>query len=268
MAAQERCLFWWLFSFLLIIKGEELGVLKDVKFISQNFHNVLHWKPGNRTENGTMYFVQHQQYGNQWSNKPECWGIRVTCCDLTQETNPYSELFFARVRAFSFNQFSDWTQSETFCPMTDTLIGPPETEVICLEKSILVKLTAPLTFLKKQNKILSIEETYFDIKYNIILSVKAQDQIGLEHKGTYITKNKTFEIQHLSPGTTYCISVRIQASLNENIGVLSKEQCVKLADGFLKLWALKIFQMDWNWIKLMELIKRNISGTSAKFYSN
>ncbi|XP_059838502.1 interleukin-20 receptor subunit alpha-like [Hypanus sabinus] len=204
----------------------ESGAPKDVKFISQNLHNVLHWKLGNGTEN-TTYFVQHKQYGQPWSNKTECWGIRVTCCDLTEETKPYFENFFARVRAFSFNRLTDWTQSETFHPIRDTVIGPPEVEVISSEKSLLVKLIAPLIAV---NGSLSVKDTYLEVKYNIILSVKAQGQANVEYQRTYITNNNSFEIQHLSPGTSYCVSVQTKVSYNDNIGDLSREQCVTLAE--------------------------------------
>ncbi|XP_067841396.1 interleukin-20 receptor subunit alpha-like [Heptranchias perlo] len=207
---------------------------QDVKFISQNFQSVLHWKPGNGSENFTTYFVQHRKYGNQWSNKTECWGIKETFCDLTQETNPLLEKFFARVRAFSLNGFLNWTLSEIFCPMTDTRIGPPETEVISFEDSILVKLIAPHTVLKKGNGSLKVDEIYPEVKYNITVSVKAQDQIGLEDQRTYITKNKTFAIQHLSPGTTYCVSVRTKIS-NDKIGDPGKEQCVTLAEPSIRI---------------------------------
>ncbi|XP_032877933.1 interleukin-22 receptor subunit alpha-2-like [Amblyraja radiata] len=144
MAALERCSFLWLFL-SIIFNSEESRAPQDVKFISQNFHNVLHWKPGNGIENTTLFFVQHQsvisdgfkgimkddfflnsRFGHEWANKTECWGIRVTCCDLTRETILLPELFFARVRAFSFNKFSNWTMIEPFCPMTDSKCISPK----------------------------------------------------------------------------------------------------------------------------------------------
>ncbi|XP_072405720.1 interleukin-22 receptor subunit alpha-2-like [Chiloscyllium punctatum] len=123
---------------------------QDVKFVSQNFQNILHWKTRNETENVITYFVQHRLNGKPWLNKTDCWGIKETFCDLTQETNPFCEKYFARVRANSFNEFSNWTENEAFCPMTDALIGPAETEVISFETSILVKVIAPCTVLKKR----------------------------------------------------------------------------------------------------------------------
>ncbi|XP_078069669.1 uncharacterized protein LOC144493967 [Mustelus asterias] len=200
---------------------------RDVKFISQNFQSVLHWRPRNGANNSTVYFVQHQQHGKQWSNKTECWGIKETFCDLTRETNPIPEMFSARVRSYSFNGFSDWTLSEKFCPITDTLIGPPKTEVISFGKSVLVKVIAPHTMLKTQNGSLqSVEDIYPEVKYYITVQIKAQyQQIGLEDQRTYITKNKTFEIQHLSPGATYCVSAQARIPFYSKIGKSSKQQC-------------------------------------------
>ncbi|XP_067882159.1 interleukin-20 receptor subunit alpha-like isoform X2 [Heterodontus francisci] len=227
MAVQKWHLSLWLLLMLILFNGAALNKPKepqDVKFISQNFQSVLHWKPGNGAENLTTYFVQHQIYGKQWSNKTECCGIKETFCDLTQETNPTLEFFFARVRAHSFYRFSNWTRSETFCPMTD------KTEVISFEESILIKVIAPRTVLKMQNDSLkSVEDIYPEVKYNITVSVKAQDQIGLEDERTYITKNKTFKIQHLSPGTAYCVSVQTTIPYYNPIGKPSKVQCVTLA---------------------------------------
>ncbi|XP_078398986.1 interferon alpha/beta receptor 2-like [Cetorhinus maximus] len=230
MALQEWHMFLWLFLMLLLFSGKALKEPEEarvVKFISQNFQSVLHWKPQNGEDNSTTHFVQHQQYGNQWSNKSECWGIMETFCDLTRETNPILEKFSARVRSYSFNRFSNWTLSEAFCPMTDTLIGPPKTEVISFEKSILVKVIAPNTTLQTQNGSLqSVEDIYPEVKYYITVSVKARDQqIGLEDQRVYVTKNKTFEVQHLSPGTTYCVSVQIRIPFYSKIGKPSKQQC-------------------------------------------
>ncbi|XP_043543430.1 interleukin-20 receptor subunit alpha-like [Chiloscyllium plagiosum] len=232
MAVQMFHIFLWFLQILILFNGTAMKEPKepqDVKFVSQNFQNILHWKTRNETENIITYFVQHRLNGKPWLNKTDCWGIKETFCDLTQETNPFYEKFFARVRANSFNEFSNWTESEAFCPMTDTLIGPAETEVISFETSTLVKVIAPCTVLKKQSGSLkSVEDIYHKVKYDITVSVKAQDQIGSEQLRTYITNNKTFGIHHLSPGTTYCVSVQIRVPLYSMVGKPSKEQCETL----------------------------------------
>uniref|UniRef100_A0A8C4SRD8 Interleukin 22 receptor subunit alpha 2 n=1 Tax=Erpetoichthys calabaricus TaxID=27687 RepID=A0A8C4SRD8_ERPCA len=90
---------------------------QDVDFRSENYNNILHWIPGCQWEEDTTYFVQYKIYGDKrWTNKVECWGIKNTFCDLSQETTQSSEWYYARVRAAISRRKSGWAVSPRFIP--------------------------------------------------------------------------------------------------------------------------------------------------------
>uniref|UniRef100_A0A8C4SQ24 Interleukin 22 receptor subunit alpha 2 n=1 Tax=Erpetoichthys calabaricus TaxID=27687 RepID=A0A8C4SQ24_ERPCA len=102
---------------------------QDVDFRSENYNNILHWIPGCQWEEDTTYFVQYKIYGDKrWTNKVECWGIKNTFCDLSQETTQSSEWYYARVRAAISRRKSGWAVSPRFIPlllMRLLLLPPP-----------------------------------------------------------------------------------------------------------------------------------------------
>ncbi|XP_007891231.2 interleukin-22 receptor subunit alpha-2 [Callorhinchus milii] len=226
MAVQQEYTLVW---FLLTLVHFNNGQPQVVKFISQNFHSVLHWKPPIKTENSTKYFVEYLRYELKWRKKAECWGINNTFCDLTQETLPIDECYKARVKVDN----GEWTYSIQFCPSIHTIISPPEIKLTPREESILVRVNHGLmiphrTFKgKNRSRILDYKE-HPGVQYTITVSIKAHDQILLEVWTTYTTKNKTFEIQSLSPGITYCLSV--QTKIEDNISAPSMQQCITLAE--------------------------------------
>ncbi|NWI94980.1 I22R1 protein, partial [Pitta sordida] len=73
---------------------------KRVAFSSTNFDNILKWETEADIPPGTVFDVQYKQYGEKtWLFKPECQGISHLFCNLTRETENYTEHYYARVRA-------------------------------------------------------------------------------------------------------------------------------------------------------------------------
>ncbi|NWX18781.1 I22R1 protein, partial [Aegotheles bennettii] len=73
---------------------------KRVAFSSTNFENILTWETEADISPGTVFDVQYKEYGDTlWLNKSECQDITRTFCNLTRETENFSEQHCARVRA-------------------------------------------------------------------------------------------------------------------------------------------------------------------------
>ncbi|NWI51882.1 I22R1 protein, partial [Calyptomena viridis] len=73
---------------------------KHVAFSSINFENILTWETEADIASDTVFDVQYKQYGEKtWLPKPECQSIRQLFCNLTRETENFTEKYYARVRA-------------------------------------------------------------------------------------------------------------------------------------------------------------------------
>ncbi|NXF11987.1 I22R1 protein, partial [Smithornis capensis] len=73
---------------------------KRTKFSSINFENILEWETEADIPPGTVFDVQYKQYGQKsWLPKAECQSIRQLWCNLTRETENFTEPYYGRVRA-------------------------------------------------------------------------------------------------------------------------------------------------------------------------
>ncbi|KFZ62146.1 Interleukin-22 receptor subunit alpha-1, partial [Antrostomus carolinensis] len=73
---------------------------KRAVFSSTNFENILTWETEADIPPGTVFDVQYKQYGEKsWLNKRECQSITQPFCNLTHETENFTENYYARVRA-------------------------------------------------------------------------------------------------------------------------------------------------------------------------
>ncbi|NWU65725.1 I22R1 protein, partial [Pterocles burchelli] len=73
---------------------------KHATFSSTNFDNILTWETEADIPPGTVFDVQYKQYGEKvWLNKHECQSITRPFCNLTRETENFTEHYYARVRA-------------------------------------------------------------------------------------------------------------------------------------------------------------------------
>ncbi|NWX50088.1 I22R1 protein, partial [Steatornis caripensis] len=73
---------------------------KRAAFSSTNFENILTWETEADIPPGIVFDVQYKQYGEKsWLNKRECQSITQSFCNLTRETENFTEHYYARVRA-------------------------------------------------------------------------------------------------------------------------------------------------------------------------
>ncbi|XP_009646862.1 interleukin-22 receptor subunit alpha-1 [Egretta garzetta] len=192
------------FSVVGIVTTERSSCVKHAAFSSTNFENILTWETEADIPLGTVFDVQYKQYGEKsWLNKHECQSITQPFCNLTHETENFTEPYYARVRATGQNYCSsNWVHSERFEPRKETVIGAPEVEYIPYVRSIKFLIRPPYTPLRgEDDHQLTIEDIYnkfgaVDYHLTIFNQRTHQKWIKNEH-------NKEFEVFNLDPDTEY-----------------------------------------------------------------
>ncbi|CAN8200479.1 unnamed protein product [Coccothraustes coccothraustes] len=188
-------------SALGVVTTERSSCLKRAAFSSTNFENFLTWETEADIPPGTVFDVQYKQYGEKsWLTKHECQSITQLFCNLSRETENFTEHFYGRVRARGCS--SSWVRSERFEPRKETIIGAPQVEHIPHVRSIKFLIRPPLTPLRGEDEQpLTVEDIYSKfgaVGYHLtIFNQRTQQQ------WTKNEHNKEFEVSNLDPDTEY-----------------------------------------------------------------
>ncbi|XP_063033464.1 interleukin-22 receptor subunit alpha-1 [Melospiza melodia melodia] len=188
-------------SVLGIVTTERSSCLKRAAFSSMNFENILTWETEADIPPGTVFDVQYKQYGEKsWLSKQECQSITQLFCNLSRETENFTEHFYGRVRARGCS--SSWVRSERFEPRKETIIGPPQVEHVPQARSIRFLIRPPLTPLRGEDQQqLSVEDIYSKfgaVDYHLIIFNQRTQQQWTKNE-----HNKEFEVSNLDPDTEY-----------------------------------------------------------------
>uniref|UniRef100_A0A8B9PS65 Fibronectin type-III domain-containing protein n=1 Tax=Apteryx owenii TaxID=8824 RepID=A0A8B9PS65_APTOW len=145
------------FAPLGTVTTERSSCLKHAAFSSTNFENILIWETEADIPPGTAFDVQYKQYGEKvWLNKRECQSITQPSCNLTRETENFTEHYYARVRATALILTID---TPVLCLLA--IIGAPEVEYIPNVRSIKFLIQPPYTPLRgEDDRQLTIEDIY------------------------------------------------------------------------------------------------------------
>ncbi|XP_017936821.1 interleukin-22 receptor subunit alpha-1 [Manacus vitellinus] len=178
--------------------------LKRAVFSSTNFENILTWETEADIPPGTVFEVQYKQYGEKsWLPKAECQSITQHFCNLTGETENFTEHYYARVRATGWSGCSSgWVRSERFEPRKETVIGAPQVEYIPHVRSIKFLIRPPYTPLRgEDNHQLTVEDIYSKfgaVGYHLTIFNQRTHQQRTKNE-----HNKEFEVSDLDPDTEY-----------------------------------------------------------------
>ncbi|XP_061229568.1 interleukin-22 receptor subunit alpha-1 [Neopsephotus bourkii] len=187
-----------------IVTTQRSSCLKRVAFSSTNFENILTWETEADIPPGTTFDVQYKQYGEKsWLSKPECQSITQPFCNLTRETENFTEHYYARVRASAQSHCSsNWVRSERFEPRKETVIGAPTVESIPYVRSIKLLIRPPYTPLRDEDeRQLTVEDVcskFGAVEYHLTIFNQRTHQ-----KWTKNEHNKEFEVSNLDPDTDY-----------------------------------------------------------------
>ncbi|XP_062818546.1 interleukin-22 receptor subunit alpha-1 [Anolis carolinensis] len=210
---KELLIFGVLCSLVGTSQTERSPLILEATFKSTNFENIFVWKGGEETPPGTLYDVQYKKYGEPWQEKSECQNVTRLFCDLTHETENFSERFYAQVRAHVPDCCtSNWAMSPRFHPGMDTNIGKPEVKCIPSTQSIQFFIQPPMSPLRDgDNQTLTVVKIFSKIgtsvEYEIIVfSPKTQQ------KWVKTVKVGEFELTDLEADTEYNGEIRIKTS--------------------------------------------------------
>ncbi|KAE8602190.1 hypothetical protein XENTR_v10013904 [Xenopus tropicalis] len=199
----RNCCWFCTFNMLLLLLvllpqglSENCTKPENVSFSSKNLQNIVEWSPPSSDE--LLYSVEYKSYGDpNWHRKSECEAIKETRCDLSDETSDCSVQYYARVNV---THTVCTAETKRFYPKMDTIIGSPTIKVIPAEKSFFINLSYP-EFYKGCKKTLCV---FKSIKFEVSLN-NTKSPPGFWIK----SQNNTYLVEHLTPGTTYCVTAKL-----------------------------------------------------------
>lgn len=145
----------------------------NVTFNSVNLRNILQWSPGKDTPTDTKFRVRYIIYGKkEWRPVPLCTDITRTWCDLSEETSDLEEGYYAKVRAVSRKNHSEWVWTHRkFEPKDDTEFGVPHVSVEVDDKHVVVTIEGPMRYLPhNETPQVSMATVYHHMIYNLFIN--------------------------------------------------------------------------------------------------
>ncbi|XP_026311826.1 interleukin-10 receptor subunit beta isoform X2 [Piliocolobus tephrosceles] len=128
----------------------------------------------------------------------KCPSTTLTECDFSS-LSKYGD-HTLRVRAEFADEHSDWVNI-TFCPVDDTIIGPPGMQVEVLADSLHMRFLAPK--IENEYETWTMKNVYNSWTYNVQYWKNGTDE------KFQITPQYDFEVlRNLEPWTTYCVQVQ------------------------------------------------------------
>lgn len=176
-----------------------------MKFQSSNFENILTWESGTESTPDTVYSVEYKIYGEKnWLAKESCQRITQKSCNLTLETNNYTDLYYARVTALTRDSRSATKMTDRFCPQQHTTLKPPD--VTCIPKVRSIQMIVHPTFIpirSKEGHQSTLQDIFDDLSYRLELRINHTYQTYLEGK------QKEYEFFGLTPNTEFSVIIMI-----------------------------------------------------------
>uniref|UniRef100_A0A8C2N060 Interleukin-10 receptor subunit beta n=1 Tax=Cricetulus griseus TaxID=10029 RepID=A0A8C2N060_CRIGR len=191
---------------------------KNVKMNSVNFKNILQWESPAFPKGNLTFTAQYESYRYF---QDRCKNTVSTQCDFSV-LSKYGD-HTVRVRAEFADEYSEWVNI-TFCPLDDTVIGPPGMQIEPLADSLHLRFSAP--------KIESEPETW--TMKNIYNSWTYRVQYwknGTDKKFEVTSPYNSEVLRDLEARTTYCIQVQgFLLDQNRN-GEWSEPTCERTTNG-------------------------------------
>ncbi|XP_071341655.1 interferon alpha/beta receptor 2-like [Trachinotus anak] len=200
------------------VLGVSLSAPSNVSISSFNMEHILSFLPGPGTPPNAHFTVQivHQRRSS-WRPVVGCLELKAgQICNLTTAfKDPYSQ-YRARIQAFMPTQTSNWTVSEWFQPLSDTVLGPLDVSVSGCGNCLILQLRVPATSGAQQ--ILQLKTLY----RGVVLRVQRT------RDGAQFTLNLPYTeetmITYLQPGVEYCVTVSV-TTLFRSSSVSSPPHC-------------------------------------------
>ncbi|XP_027629769.1 interferon alpha/beta receptor 2 isoform X3 [Tupaia chinensis] len=188
------------FKCILPYPGQEsvMGMVpppKNVRMNSVNFKNILQWESPAFPKGNLTFTAQYLSY-RKFQDK--CSGTALMECDFSS-LSKYGD-YILRVRAEFADEHSEWVNI-TFCPVDDTIIGPPRMQVEVVADSLHIRFLAPQ--IHYETTAWTMKSIYDSWVYNL-----QYWKNGTDEKFQTTPQYDFTVIRNLEPQTTYCIQVQ------------------------------------------------------------
>ncbi|XP_041528988.1 interleukin-10 receptor subunit beta [Microtus oregoni] len=210
--AWARSVVGWLGGFLLLPALGMIPPPKNVKMNSINFKNILQWESPAFPKENLTFTAQYESYRYF---QDQCKNTASTQCDFSL-LSKYGD-HTVRVRAESADEHSEWVRV-TFCPMDDTIIGPPEMHIESLADSLHMRFSAPK--IENEPEKWTMKNLYNSWAYRV-----QYWKNGTSEKFQVISRYDSEVLRGLEPWTTYCIQVQGFLLDQNRTGEWSKPIC-------------------------------------------
>ncbi|KAK6487031.1 interferon alpha/beta receptor 1a-like [Huso huso] len=195
---------------------------QNVKIKSVNLRSVLHWDPV--SSEAPSYDVEYKHVDfHQWSVIKQCESTDKTECDFTDSIRHHYNVTL-RVRARSGSNTSAWVETEHFCPLSHTELGPPSVTLEVESRVLYVSISDPLENSTNQ----SLKHYYTQLKYQVTYWKEHEKMIELDP-----SPNTSIGLEELEPGAMYCVEVKTVEDyyhVNNQVGKPSKVDCKYIYD--------------------------------------
>uniref|UniRef100_A0A8C5LBU9 Interleukin-10 receptor subunit beta n=1 Tax=Jaculus jaculus TaxID=51337 RepID=A0A8C5LBU9_JACJA len=194
-AAMARSVAGWLGGCLLVSALGMVPPPENVRMNSVNFKNILQWEPPAFPRKNLTFTAEYLSYRKF---QEVCKNTAATECDFSV-LSKYGD-HILRVRAEFADEHSDWVKI-TFCPVDDTIIGPPRVQIEPLADSLHLRFLAP--HIEGEPETWTMKNIYNSWAYNVQCWKNGTDE------KFQVTSQYDFEVfKDLEPWTTYCIQVQ------------------------------------------------------------
>ncbi|XP_076602987.1 interferon alpha/beta receptor 2-like isoform X3 [Chaetodon auriga] len=199
----------------LDVLGLPLPAPSNVSISSFNMDHTLSFLPGPETPSSTRFKVEVLRLRKKsWRAVADCSKLTAgQTCNLTRAFRDPFDYYQARVQAFAANRTSNWTVSEQFQPLSDTLLGPPDVSVSGCGNCLLLQLRVPPIRGFQQ-----LQDFHRELVFHVR---RTRDGAQFELNQPY--KEETM-ITYLEPGVEYCVTISVKTLFNSNT-VTSKPYC-------------------------------------------
>ncbi|XP_059954530.1 interleukin-10 receptor subunit beta isoform X5 [Mesoplodon densirostris] len=206
----------WLGGCLLVSALGTVPPPENVRMNSVNFRNILQWESPAFPKGNLTFTAQYQSYRKF---QDICTSTVLTECDFSS-LSKYGD-HTLRVRAQFEDEHSDWINI-TFCPVDDTIIGPPSIQVEALANSLHMRFLAPK--IKNEPETWSMRNIYNSWTYHVQYWKNGSDE------KFPLTGQYDFEVlRNLESQTTYCVQVRGFLPDRNKTGEWSEPVCEQTA---------------------------------------
>ncbi|XP_063049799.1 interferon alpha/beta receptor 2-like [Engraulis encrasicolus] len=185
----------------------------DVSVTSLNLEHTLTWTPGRHTPPHTRYRVQYSS-NSSWSSVWACQELLSSeSCDLTALLGDPLETYRLRLQAFNpahnphHQDQSTWSQAKPFCPVTDTVFGPPLLEVSGCGACLRLHIRPPASRWQHLQENSSSSSSHRPL---LFYYSKLQAQLTRTRDNSQFSvavQSGENVIGYLEPGAEYCVTV-------------------------------------------------------------